>query len=104
MTMYSESTLVTARSAFNASGPRRTVQAWPGINGGAQPGARRVGARSTSTAIVLDFVRARDARAVAQIQALADKDVSLPLADLAIIAALFLATIFYPAMAWFVLS
>jgi hypothetical protein len=104
MTMSSKSTLVTARSASNASGPRRTVQAWPGIDGRAQPATRGIGAGSTSTAIVLDFVRARDARAAAQIQALADKDVSLPLADLAIIAALFLATTFYPAMAWFVLS
>lgn len=102
--MYSNSTLVTARSASNASGPRRTTQAWPGINGRAQPGAHGIGARSTSTAVVLDFPRARDARAAAQIQALADPHQSLPLADLPIIAGLFLAPALLPAMAWLLLS
>jgi hypothetical protein len=57
------------------------------------------------TAVVLDFARARKVGGTAQIRAaLSDKNRNgLPLGDLVVIAGLFLATTFYPALMWLLL-
>jgi hypothetical protein len=129
-TMITNSTLVSARSESDKLNSARRAQGWPRVNILSQstelasrlatplPLAdewrpanrttirRGIGAWSTSARTILDFMRARNGRRIAQDHAALwnENPASLTPMDLVAIAGLFLTTaFFYPAMVWLLL-
>jgi hypothetical protein len=128
--VVTKTTALTARSESNKHAARRG-QAWPPVNRLSQsrelgnrlaqpfplasrcrpvnptPIGRGIGACSTPTGTILDFVRPRNGRSTAQNREATGNENhdSISLIDLVAIVGLFLtAAFFYPAMAWLLLS